>query len=68
MMEEEKNKSEIEDSLEHTGSTNIVMEFWEFLCENKKFWLIPILIILLLLGLLIFLGGTSASPFVYTLF
>ena len=48
--------------------SNIISEFWEFLCENKKFWLIPIIVILFLLGLLIFLGGTSAAPFIYTLF
>jgi hypothetical protein len=47
---------------------NIVQEFWEFIKENKKFWLIPIIIILLLLGLLIMLGGTAAAPFIYTLF
>ncbi|OGV49784.1 MAG: hypothetical protein A2X49_02945 [Lentisphaerae bacterium GWF2_52_8] len=43
-------------------------EFWEFLKENKKFWMIPILLILLLLGLLIILGGTGAAPFIYALF
>jgi hypothetical protein len=50
------------------GEMNIVCEFWEFVKDNKKFWLIPIIIILLLLGLLIMLGGTSAAPFIYTLF
>jgi len=48
--------------------SNIVMEFLEFLGQNKKFWLIPIIIVLLLLGLIIALGGTSAAPFIYTLF
>ena len=36
--------------------------------ERKKYWLAPIIIALLLLGLLVFLSGTAAAPFIYTLF
>ncbi len=43
-------------------------EFWDFLRYNKKWWLFPILLVLLLLGLLLILGGTGAAPFIYTLF
>jgi hypothetical protein len=43
-------------------------EFWEFLRENKKWWLLPILLVMLILGALVFLGGSGAAPFVYTLF
>jgi hypothetical protein len=43
-------------------------EFWAFLAHNKKWWLLPILLVLLLLGALIFLSGTAAAPFIYTLF
>jgi hypothetical protein len=40
-----------------------------FLKERKKFWLAPVIVILLLLGLLIVFGGSSAiAPFIYTLF
>jgi hypothetical protein len=46
----------------------IVGELWGFMRDNKKWWLAPILIVLLLLGALIFLAGTSAAPFIYTLF
>ena len=46
----------------------ILAEFWDFLCHNKKWWLTPIILVLLLVGLLIILGGTAASPFIYTLF
>ena len=43
-------------------------EFWGFLRENKKWWLVPILITLLIFGLLVVLSGTGLAPFIYTLF
>ena len=48
--------------------SGVVGEFFLFLRENKKFWLIPLLSALLLLGLVIVLGGTAAAPFIYSLF
>ncbi len=46
----------------------VVNEFWLFLKDNKKFWLLPIVIMLLVFGALIVIGGSSAAPFIYTLF
>lgn len=47
----------------------ILIDIWNFVKERKKFWLAPIIFILLLLGVLIVIGGSSAlAPFVYTLF
>ncbi len=47
----------------------IVSEYFAFLKENKKWWLLPIVTILLLLGLLIVLtGGSALAPFIYTIF
>lgn len=44
-------------------------DLWKFMKERKKFWLAPIIIVLLLLGiLLVFGGGTAVAPFIYTLF
>jgi hypothetical protein len=43
-------------------------ELGEFLRENRKWWLTPIVVVIVLLGVLILLGGTSAAPFIYTLF
>jgi len=44
-------------------------EFWEFLKERKKYWLIPILIVLVLFGGLIVLSqGSAIAPFIYTMF
>jgi hypothetical protein len=43
-------------------------EIFEMLKHNKKFWMIPIILILALFGVLLFLGTTGAAPFIYTLF
>ena len=44
-------------------------DLWQFMRVRKKFWLAPIFIVLLLLGILIvFAEGTAVAPFVYTLF
>jgi hypothetical protein len=40
----------------------------QFLAQNKKWYLIPVVVAMLLLGILIILGATGAAPFVYTLF
>jgi hypothetical protein len=48
---------------------SIVKEFWGFLRVRKKWWLAPIIIMLLLLGMLIFFSQSQAvAPFIYTLF
>ena len=49
-------------------SISLLGEFVLFLRDNKKFWLLPIIVLLLLLGLLVILGGSSYAPFIYTLF
>jgi len=46
----------------------LIREFVDFLLDNKKWWLIPIILVLFLVGLLIVLGGTAAAPFIYTIF
>lgn len=47
----------------------LVRDLWDYLKVRKKFWLLPILLLLLLLGLLIvFTEGTALSPFIYILF
>ncbi len=47
---------------------SLLGEVFEFLAENKKWWLAPIVISVLGLGALLLLGGTAAAPFIYTLF
>lgn len=46
----------------------LVRELWDFVRQNKKWWLVPILIALLLLAVLVALGGSGLSPFLYPLF
>ena len=46
----------------------LVQELVLFITENKKWWLIPILLVLGMVGLLVVLGSTGAAPFIYTLF
>ena len=47
----------------------LVLELWTFLKERKKFWLLPIIVILGVFGLLIVFAQSSAlAPFIYTLF
>jgi competence protein ComGC len=47
----------------------VASELWQFMKENKKFWLAPIVIVLLLVGVLLVLAkGSAVAPFIYTLF
>jgi hypothetical protein len=48
---------------------SLLKDLWGFLKERKKWWLLPVIVILLFVGVLIALAGTSAiAPFIYTLF
>jgi hypothetical protein len=51
------------------GKMTILGEFWDFLKFRKKWWLGPIVVVLLLLGMLVFFTeGSAIAPFIYTLF
>jgi Family of unknown function (DUF5989) len=46
-----------------------LLELWSFMRERKKFWLLPIIICLVMLGsLVVFTSGSAVAPFIYTLF
>jgi len=48
---------------------SLLMELWRFMRARKKFWLLPILIVMFLLGgLLVLAQGSAVAPFIYTLF
>ncbi len=67
MADDERGKSEFEQEAERPDS-GVIREFWDFLATNKKWWLLPIVIFLLLVGLFIVLTSTPVAPFIYTLF
>ena len=60
--------SEFEKAAAQAEDENLVVEFWAFLAQNKKWWLLPIVFVMLLLGALMLLSTTAAAPFIYTLF
>ena len=48
---------------------SFIKEFWEFLIVRKKYWLLPIILVLVLFGGLIILSqGSAIAPFIYTIF
>tara|TARA_B100000424_G_C22500500_1_gene289706 strand:- start:220 stop:372 length:153 start_codon:yes stop_codon:yes gene_type:complete len=48
---------------------DFIKEFWEFLSVRKKYWLLPIIIVLAFFGILIVLSqGSAVAPFIYTIF
>jgi hypothetical protein len=48
---------------------DFMQDLWDFMRERKKFWLAPIIIVMLLLGVLIVVAqGSAVAPFIYTLF
>jgi drug/metabolite transporter superfamily protein YnfA len=59
---------EFEKAAQQHNDGGVVRELWLFLRDNKKWWLLPILVVLLLFGLLVLLSGSGAAPFIYTLF
>ena len=51
------------------SKSRVLSEFWQFLMQEKKYWLVPIVIIFVLFGLLLVFSQSSAvAPFIYTLF
>jgi hypothetical protein len=47
----------------------ILSELWEFMRVRKKFWLLPVILVMLMVGtLLVFAQGSALAPFIYTIF
>lgn len=48
---------------------SLLRELWSYMCTRKKFWLLPIIVMLVLFGVLIVMTkGSAIAPFIYTLF
>ena len=61
-------KNDFEKAAAAQGRGSLLGDLCGFLKQNKKWWLIPILLILFLFSLFIILSGTGLAPFIYTLF
>ena len=64
----EQMRNEFEKAARKRTRGGFIGEVWGFLGQTKKWWLLPILVILLIFGLLVFLSSTGMAPFIYTLF
>ena len=67
-MDRKASSSETFESRAAEAPRSAASEMLGFIINNKKWWLAPIIVVLLGLGLLVVLGGTAAAPFIYTLF
>lgn len=56
------------EAADETESPGLITDFWDFLKHNKKWWLTPILLALLLIGGLVLLSSSALAPFIYPLF
>ena len=67
-MKKENEPVDFSDITNSSKQSGFLSEFASMLMHNKKWWLTPIVLVLILFGLLIILGGSSYAPFIYTLF
>jgi len=67
-MKKENDPVDFSDITNTSKQSGFLSEFASMLMHNKKWWLTPIVLVLILFGLLIILGGSSYAPFIYTLF
>ena len=64
----DKANSKFERAAASSGQQGFLGETWAFMKENKKWWLLPIVAVLILFGVLVLLSGSAVAPFIYTLF
>jgi hypothetical protein len=65
---EGKPTTEFERAARRQASPGFLRELWDYLRTNKKWWLLPLVAILLLYGAVLALSGSAAAPFIYPLF
>ena len=65
-MDEKKDQQQSFSEIEYKG--NMFREFLELVMKNKKYWMLPLILIILLLAFLIIFGETVTTPFIYSLF
>jgi hypothetical protein len=60
--------SDFEKAAASQAAESVLSDFWHLLRRTHKWWLVPLVLVLLAFGALMLLGGTAAAPFIYTLF
>jgi len=68
MTEQDPGQQSFEDAVQEGRGGSLIGDFFSFMRENAKWWLIPILFVFAMLGILLVAMGTGAAPFLYTLF
>jgi hypothetical protein len=59
---------ERERALKEAADPGFISDLWDFLRTSRKWWMLPLLMALLLLGVVLVLGKTAVAPFIYSLF
>ena len=60
--------SEFERAASEPAEASLFVELWDFMRDNKKWWLLPILLVLLVMAALVVLGNSALAPFIYPFF
>jgi hypothetical protein len=68
MIMDKKPMNPFESAASQPSEESFLGDLWDFLRHGKKWWLTPIVVILLLYGVLLLVYGTAAAPFLYTFF
>jgi hypothetical protein len=61
-------RTQFEKAADSQQSRGVLAELWAFMRQNKKWWLIPLIVAFVLIGALAFFASTGLAPFIYTLF
>ena len=64
----DKRLTEFEQIAEKGTHDNVVTDFWSLFRYSGKYWLLPLILVLLVLGGMMLLSGSAVAPFIYTLF
>jgi len=64
----QRKRTRFEEAADTAQNGGLLRELWDFLKNNKKWWLLPVLLVFLALSLLILISSTGVAPFIYTLF
>jgi len=61
-------QKDFEDVARTGGGGSFLGELWALIQQKRKYWMAPLIVVLLMFAVLVILSGTAAAPFIYTLF